>query len=202
MRLYFLIFFFCAILSLKLPFHFQQLSEQMKKAELDDYSESSCFKTVCFLVSRLTKASISEVGDKLNSLITKYKSAVTINKDSTIIERLMMILNDDKIQRFIGIITDVLGIQDHYFLVEKNNLKLDICQSFQNTYKLSDTMLNPITFSFSNFISTVTNLISLDQNKVYQSIKNLMCYPFMQENQCFSIKKYLTGDQILICKNK
>lgn len=101
----------------------------------------------------------------------------------------MMILNDDKIQRFIGIITDVLGIQVHYFLVEKNNLKLDIYQFFQNTYKLSDTMLNPITFSFSNFISTVTNPISLEQNKVYQSIKNLMCHPFMQENQCFSIKK-------------
>lgn len=197
MRLCLLLIKCCFITAIKSPFHFQKLSIEMEKANLPINSASSCLNTVSFLVSRFTKYSMIEAEKKIEANIKKYKYPAIVQQDLSKINLLKSILDNKFIKRFIAIIIDVIGSQDHYVLIEKNNEEntVSIYQSFQNVYTLWQSISVVKVFSFDRFIDIIKNILSLSKSVVHDSIKDLICYQFLQEAQCSSVQSYFTGPE-------
>ena len=166
----------------------------MKNANL--LGASSCIKTVSFLVSRFTKLSMLESEEKLGSYKQKYEFPKVIHQDLDKLKFLESILTNQSIKRFIGIIVDVLGKQDHYIFIEKeSNNKVQLFQSFQNLYTLWESISVPQVYSFNKFLEIIKNLLSLSKTTVYDSLKELICYKFLDEQKCSNAKRFLTGNE-------
>ena len=69
--------------------------------------------TVSFLVSRFTKSSMIEAEKKIEANIKKYKYPAIVQQDLSKINLLKSILDNKFIKRFIAIIIDVIGSQEH-----------------------------------------------------------------------------------------
>ena len=67
-----------------------------------------------------------------------------------------------------GIVFQLAGTHDHYFLAEKEGEYITIVQSFQNTYTVNKSIEQLKCFHISDFIKLLNKFTSIDRDLIYQ----------------------------------
>lgn len=178
---------------------FSILSAELEKNEINFSSKTSCFKTSCFLISRLAKqTSMLDVSDALEKHKEKYKTLTMSQRiTSQNVKELEKYLLSESSTKFLGIVFQVAGTNDHFFLGEKEGEYITVIQSFQNTYTAHKSIEQPKSFRVSEFIGLLNRLTSVDIEQINHLLMIYFVINLLQRTNV-KILNYISQEKVAV----